>query len=51
MFTFLLGLLLGALSGIGTHLFTGDPQLGAIVGVIAAVVTWLGIAVLVFCTD
>ncbi|MFD7763581.1 hypothetical protein [Streptomyces microflavus] len=48
---FLLGLLLGALSGFGTYLYTGHAQLGAAVGLIAAVLTWLGIWSLIFASD
>jgi hypothetical protein len=43
---FLLGIALGALSGLGTYVFTTDGQLAAIVGIVCAVLTWLGIATL-----
>lgn len=48
---FLLGLLLGALSGGGTYALTSDGQLGAVVGVVAAVVTWCGYALVVLVDD
>ncbi|MFI9018657.1 hypothetical protein ACIGZI_31935 [Streptomyces griseus] len=48
---FLLGLLLGLPSGVGPSLSTGAPHLGGIIGVIAAVLTWLGIAILIICGD
>ncbi|WP_158920596.1 hypothetical protein [Streptomyces sp. NBRC 109706] len=48
---FLLGLLLGALSGGGTYALTSDSQLAAIVGLIVAVVTWLGHALIVLVDD
>ncbi|MFF5891201.1 hypothetical protein ACFY72_20820 [Streptomyces globisporus] len=41
---FLLGLLLGALSGLVTYGFTSDNQLSLIAAAIAAVLTWLGLA-------
>ncbi|WP_404949018.1 hypothetical protein HFP70_35130 [Streptomyces sp. ARC14] len=48
---FLAGLALGGLSAGLTHAFTGDPQLTAVAGILAAVATWLGIATLMFFTD
>ncbi|MDG9703763.1 hypothetical protein [Streptomyces sp. DH37] len=45
---FLIGLLLGALSGGVTYHFTADGRLAAIIGVIVFLAAWLGIwAVLV----
>lgn len=41
---FLLGLLLGAISGVVTYGLTADSQLASIAGIIAAVLTWLGLA-------
>lgn len=41
---FLLGLLLGAISGAVTHWLTADVQLALIAGGIATVLTWLGLA-------
>ncbi|MFF0754387.1 hypothetical protein [Streptomyces sp. NPDC004267] len=51
MRTFLLGLLLGGISAGVTDHFTGDPQLTACAGILAAVITWLGSASLVFVLD
>ncbi|WP_394436208.1 hypothetical protein [Streptomyces sp. SGAir0957] len=48
---FLLGLALGGISGGVTFGLTADGQLAAIVGGIAAVLTWLGIAALIFVDD
>lgn len=48
---FLLGLLLGALSGGATYWLTTDSQLAVIVGAIATVATWLGISLLAVVTD
>lgn len=48
---FIAGLLLGAISGGGTYAFTGDGQLGAIVGVVVAVLCWLGVAAVVLIDD
>ncbi|WP_406002940.1 hypothetical protein [Streptomyces sp. NBC_00829] len=45
---FVLGILLGALSGGGTFHYTGDPQLSEAAGLIAAVATWLGLATILF---
>ncbi|WP_416975633.1 hypothetical protein [Streptomyces sp. 4F14] len=49
--TFILGLVLAALSGGITYGLTTDGQLAAIVGTIAAVLTWLGIATLLIADD
>ncbi len=49
--TFILGLLLGAISGAVTYGLTVDGQLAAIVGAITAVLTWLGIATLLIADD
>ncbi|MFE7899208.1 hypothetical protein ACFU3E_17095 [Streptomyces sp. NPDC057424] len=49
--TFILGVLLGAISGGITYGLTSDGQLAAIVGAIAAVLTWLGIASLILADD
>lgn len=48
---FILGLVLGALSGGVTFGLTADGQLAAIIGVIAAVLTWLGLATLIIADD
>ncbi|MER5482963.1 hypothetical protein ABT024_07065 [Streptomyces sp. NPDC002812] len=44
---FLLGLALGAISGGITYLITVDGPTAALAALIAAVLTWLGIAALV----
>lgn len=49
--TFLAGLFLGGVSGGATQYFTSDPRLAAAVGVVAAVVTWLGSATLLVVFD
>ncbi|MCI4045460.1 hypothetical protein [Streptomyces sp. TRM75563] len=51
MTLFLLGLALGALSGVGTYAYTGAGGLAAAVGIIAAVLTWCGIATLAVLND
>lgn len=51
MLTFLLGLLLGGLSGGGTYALTSDGQLGAIVGVVVTVACWLGVAAIILIDD
>ncbi|MFJ5143036.1 hypothetical protein [Streptomyces sp. NPDC088707] len=51
MRTFLLGLLLGGISAGVTHLFTGDLQYTGVAGVLAAGLTWIGSASLVFVFD
>lgn len=43
---FLLGLLLGTLSGVGTWLYTTDTGIALIVALAVAIITWLGIAVI-----
>lgn len=48
---FLLGLGLGGLSGLVTYGLTADVGLSLIVAGIAAVLTWLGIAALIFIND
>lgn len=48
---FLLGVALGGISGGVTYALTADGQLAAILGVIAAVLTWLGIATVIFAND
>ncbi|MGW0757154.1 hypothetical protein ACWD1Y_11800 [Streptomyces sp. NPDC002814] len=48
---FLFGVLLGGLSGGVTQHYTGDPQLAACVGIVAAVATWLGVATIIFCFE
>ncbi|GAQ52092.1 hypothetical protein [Streptomyces acidiscabies] len=48
---FILGIVLGALSGAITYGLTTDGQLAAIVGAITAVLTWLGIATLLIADD
>ncbi|MFB7234880.1 hypothetical protein ACFCXK_08885 [Streptomyces sp. NPDC056269] len=48
MRTFLLGLLLGGISAGATDHFTGDPQLTACAGILAAVLTWLSGPTLLF---
>lgn len=42
--TFLLGLILGGVSGGATYALTADGQLALVVGVIVAVLAWLGVA-------
>lgn len=44
---FFLGLLLGGLSGGGTYWLTQDGGLATLIGVVAAIVTWCGVAVVV----
>ncbi|WP_406000714.1 hypothetical protein [Streptomyces sp. NBC_00829] len=48
---FILGLLLGGISGGITYGLTTDGQLAAIVGVVAMVLTWLGLASLIIADD
>ncbi|WP_159392942.1 hypothetical protein [Streptomyces cyaneogriseus] len=48
---FLLGVALGGLSGGVTFGLTADGHVAAIVGVIAAVLTWLGIAAFIAVDD
>ncbi|MEU6057967.1 hypothetical protein [Streptomyces sp. NPDC047097] len=51
MIAFIVGLLFGGLSGGITHALTGDSRLAVIVGLIAAVLTWLGGATLIVLDD
>ncbi|MFC8537996.1 hypothetical protein [Streptomyces sp. NPDC057249] len=48
---FLLGVLLGGISAGVTHHQTGSTQLAVIVGVIASIATWLGLATVIFADD
>jgi hypothetical protein len=48
---FILGLALGSVSGVTAFGLTDDGQLAAIVGAVAAVLTWLGIATLILADD
>ncbi|MFB7711626.1 hypothetical protein [Streptomyces sp. NPDC056105] len=48
---FILGLVLGAPSGGVTYGLTADGQLAAIAAAIAAILTWLGIASVLFLND
>ncbi|MFF8656786.1 hypothetical protein [Streptomyces huasconensis] len=48
---FLLGLVLGGLSGGITFGLTADGQLAAAIALIAAVLTWLGLATLLVADD
>ncbi|MEU9218907.1 hypothetical protein AB0D47_20425 [Streptomyces sp. NPDC048376] len=48
---FILGLLLGGISGGVTYGLTADPQIAGIVAAIAAILTWLGLAALVIADD
>lgn len=45
---FIAGLLLGALSGGGTFAFTGDGGLAVVIGAVSCVLTWLGVATVIF---
>ncbi|MEU3426617.1 hypothetical protein [Streptomyces gardneri] len=49
--TFILGLLLGGLSGGITYALTADSGAALVVGIIAAVLTWLGLATLLIADD
>lgn len=49
--TFLLCLLLAAISGGGTYAFTDDGQLAAIVVAVVAITTWCGVALLLVLDD
>lgn len=51
MSVFLLGLVLGGISGSVTFGLTADAQLAAIIGAVAAVLTWLGLATLLITDD
>ncbi|HKX69898.1 MAG TPA: hypothetical protein VJM75_01665 [Acidimicrobiales bacterium] len=48
---FLLGLALGGISAGITYGLTTDGHLAALIGAIAALLTWLGIAVLIIADD
>ncbi|MFJ6935714.1 hypothetical protein [Streptomyces sp. NPDC101132] len=48
---FVLGLVLGVISGGFTYGLTADGGLASLVGVGAAVATWLGVALLVVVDD
>lgn len=48
---FLLGLVLGAISGAITYGLTTDAQLAAIVGTVVMVLGWLGIASVLIADD
>jgi hypothetical protein len=48
---FLLGLTLGGLSGGITYTLTHNGQTATITGLIAAALTWLGIAALILADD
>lgn len=49
--TFLLGLLLAALSGVGTYAYTSSGQLTAIVAAVVAVCTWCSAALILILDD
>ncbi|MFJ1653447.1 hypothetical protein ACIOC2_19070 [Streptomyces sp. NPDC088337] len=51
MGAFLAGLTLGGISGGVTYGLTTDGHLAAIVGVLAAVATWFGVATLLIFDD
>jgi hypothetical protein len=42
--TFLTGVLLGALSGTATYLYSADSTLGALVGIVVMILAWCGVA-------
>lgn len=48
---FILGLILGGLSGGGTYWLTDNPAVAVLAGVIAAAVTWLGTSLLLILDD
>lgn len=48
---FILGLLLGALSGGGTYLFTEDSGLSLLIGLAVAVAVWFGTMLIVVLDD
>ncbi|MEU0940131.1 hypothetical protein [Embleya sp. NPDC005971] len=49
--TFILGVILGGLSGVATYGITHNGHLGLIAGGIAAVLTWVGAATLLLLDD
>jgi hypothetical protein len=49
--TFLLGLLLGGISGGGTYALTADGHLAAIVSAVVTIACWLGITAVIFIDD
>lgn len=51
MRVFRLGLLLGGLSGGATYLYTGALGVSAIVGAVAAALTWFGLGTVIVCDD
>ncbi|MER8083815.1 hypothetical protein ABTZ57_01300 [Streptomyces sp. NPDC094048] len=48
---FLLGLTLGGASAGTTYWWTADSQAAAVVGIIAAVLTWLGVTTFIALDD
>lgn len=48
---FLAGLALGGISSGLTYAYTGNPQLTAAAGILAAIITWLGIASVIYIHD
>ncbi|MGW4602723.1 hypothetical protein ACWENS_05535 [Streptomyces sp. NPDC004532] len=48
---FVLGLVLGAVSGGVTYLATASPTLAAVAGGVAAVLTWCGVVTFLFLDD
>ncbi|MFG2826072.1 hypothetical protein ACGFWI_01090 [Streptomyces sp. NPDC048434] len=48
MITFLLGLLLGGISGGGTYALTTDSHLALVVGGVVTIACWLGVAAVIF---
>ncbi|MFF5642086.1 hypothetical protein ACFY8Q_07200 [[Kitasatospora] papulosa] len=48
---FLLGMACGLISGTATYVYTGHGPISTAVGIIAAVLTWCGIATLAILDD